>query len=207
MYVPRQELSACLEDVSIPVHDKVFEAACGWSLDRSLSCKIFYTLYKNLSFHCKVNGSNYSSLTLKNISKTKNYPFCNGRSLHCESVVNAWSLYLVPSPPVPGSSGNLYNCQRHNNSLAVYGRNSSTSIATSAVGIAMLFFTVAYMWWVDPTPFPSPLLFPLLSALPSLCFFPSPSFTARFHPCLLQLQSLRTSSDTQAAGQEGNGRR
>lgn len=104
---------------------------------------------------------------------------------------------------VPGSSGNLYNCQRHNNSLAVYGRNSSTSIATSAVGIAMLFFTVAYMWWVDPTPFPSPLLFPLLSALPSLCFFPSPpvfipvsySFSLSGHRQIRKLQGKRATGD------------
>lgn len=39
-----------------------------------------------------------------------------------------------------------YNCQRQNSSLAVYGHSDSSSVAASAVGIVLLFLTVAYMW-------------------------------------------------------------
>jgi len=55
-------------------------------------------------------------------------------------------ILIISSHAVAGGSGGLYNCQRHNSSLAVYGHSKTASLAASVVGIAMLFVTVAYMW-------------------------------------------------------------
>ncbi len=61
-----------------------------------------------------------------------------------------------------GNSTEAYNCMIKNSSLAVYGHGNSASTAASVVGIAMLFLTVAYMWWVRYSHIPLSLFHPLL---------------------------------------------
>lgn len=62
------------------------------------------------------------------------------------SIVTAYCTYLTWSAVSTEPYGQGQNCERFNNTLAVYGHSHPSSLAASIVGIVILFITVGYIW-------------------------------------------------------------
>lgn len=69
----------------------------------------------------------------------------------------SFNYFLGSVPKTNGTE--FYNCRRHDSVLSVYGHGDSSSTVASVVGIALLFLTVTYMWYVSAERPPPPALF------------------------------------------------
>lgn len=61
------------------------------------------------------------------------------------SVITAYCTYLTWSAISTEPYGDGFDCQLHNNTLAVFGHNTPSSLAASIVGIIVLFISVGYI--------------------------------------------------------------